>query len=265
VKSEENLVVKEQELNNNSQFSTLNSQLNLKFTIILVEPEHPHNVGFVARSMRSNGLCDLRIVRKSKPLPKKCYDTAHSSAEILDNAKLFGSLKEAIADCSYAVAFSRRLFDSVVPHVSLPKLPELCEDKKGTVALVFGRESCGLAFEEIELCAVQCEIPVAGQMSINLSHAVSVASYELCRSGLLGEGLAFRNKLPITHRKAATVEQFESIENFIYDNLTDRYKNHAWTRASIRTWLQKLNPSQAELSAIFGMLRTLARKPARNG
>jgi TrmH family RNA methyltransferase len=230
------------------------------FAIILVEPEHPHNIGFVARSMRSNGLSDLRIVRKAKPLPKKCYDTAHASAEILDNAKLFGTLKEAIADCSYTVAFSRRLFDTIVPHVPLSKLPPLCKEKNGITALIFGCESCGLSFEEIELCAVQCEIPVAGQMSINLSHAVSVASYELCRSGLLGEGLAFRNKLPITHRKSATIEQMENLGNFIYNNLTDRYKKQVWLNASIHTWLQKLNPTQAELSALFGILRSLARK-----
>jgi TrmH family RNA methyltransferase len=230
------------------------------FAIILVEPEHPHNIGFVARSMKSNGLSDLRIVRRAKPLPKKCYDTAHASAEILDNAKLFGTLKEAIADCSYTVAFSRRLFDTIIPHIPLPKLPPLCKEKNGTTALIFGRESCGLSFEEIELCAVQCEIPVAGQMSVNLSHAVSVASYELCRAGLLGEGLAFRNKLPITHRKPAAIEQFESIENFILENLTDRYKKHPWTNASIRSWLQKLNPSQAEFSALFGLLRALTKK-----
>jgi TrmH family RNA methyltransferase len=230
------------------------------FTIILVEPEHPHNVGFTARSMRSNGLSDLRIVCKSSPLPRKCYKTAHASAEILDNAKLFRTLKEAIADCSYTVAFSRRQFDTIVPHIALPELPVLCREKSGTIALIFGRESCGLSFEEIELCAVQCEIPVAGLMCLNLSHAVSVASYELCRSGLLGEGLAFRNKLPITHRKSATIEQMESLENFIYNNLTDRYKKQVWLNASIRTWLQKLNPSQAELSALFGVLKSLAKK-----
>jgi len=230
------------------------------FAIILVEPEHPHNIGFVARSMRSNGLSDLRIVRKSQPLPRKCYNTAHASAEILDKAKIFPTLREAIANCSYAVAFSRRQFDTVVPHIALPELSALCKEKTGIVALIFGRESRGLSFEEIELCAVQCEIPVAGLMSLNLSHAVSVASYELCREGLLGEGLAFRNKLPITHRKAATTEQFESIENFILENLTERYKNYSWTNASIRSWLQKLNPSQAELSALFGLLRALTKK-----
>ena len=206
------------------------------FSIILVEPEHPHNIGFVARSMRSNGLSDLRIVRKSHPLPKKCWDTAHSSADILDNAKLYKTLKEAIADCSYTVAFSRRLFGTVVPHCSLPELPPLCANKEGKIALVFGRESRGLLYEEIILCAVQCEIPVAGQMSINLSHAVSVASYELCRAGLLGEGLAFRNKLPITHRKPATIEQFQNIEKFIVENLTEKYKNLPWTNTSIRGW-----------------------------
>jgi tRNA C32,U32 (ribose-2'-O)-methylase TrmJ len=100
-------------------------------------------------------------------------------------------------------------------------------------------------------------------MSINLSHAVSVASYELCRAGLLGDGLAFRNKLPITHRKPATIQQFESIENFVLENLTDRYKKLAWTKASMRSWLQRLNPSQAELSALFGLLRALTKKNAR--
>lgn len=230
------------------------------FAIVLVEPEHPHNVGFVARSMRSNNLCDLRIVRKSKPLPKKCYDTAHSSADILDNAKLFSSLKEAVADCSYTVAFSRRLFDSITPHISLPELAPVCKEKSGTIALVFGRESRGLHFEEIELCAIQCEIPVAGQMSINLSHAVSVASYELCRSGLLGNGIAPRNKLPITHRKPSTIKQMEVIETFIYANIAEKYKKQKWLKASLKIWLQKLNTSEAELSALFGVLKSLTNK-----
>jgi TrmH family RNA methyltransferase len=237
----------------------------MPFSIILVEPEHPHNVGFVARSMRSNGLCDLRIVCKTKPLPRKCYHTAHASAKILDNAKLFNTLKEAMADCSYTVAFSRRLFNTVVPHIPLPQLPPLCQGKDGNIALIFGRESCGLCFEEIELCAAQCEIPVAGLMSLNLSHAVSVACYELCRAGMLGEeSLAHRNKPLITHRTPATIEQFDNLENFIWENITDRYRKLTWTKASIRGWLQKLNPSEAELSALFGLLRTLAGKPARN-
>ncbi|MDR3000161.1 MAG: RNA methyltransferase [Fibromonadaceae bacterium] len=229
------------------------------FAIILVDPEHPHNVGFVARSMRSNGLSDLRIVRRSKPLPRKCYDTAHASAEILDNAKLFGSLKEAVADCSYTVAFSRRLFDTVVPHISLPELPSVCKEKNGTIALIFGRESRGLSFEEIEQCAIQCEIPVAGLMSLNLSHAVSVASYELCRSDLLSEGLAPRSKPSITRRKPATVAQFDNMEKFIHENVSDRYKKQPWLNASIRSWLQKLNPTQAELSALFGLLKSLVK------
>jgi len=230
------------------------------FAVILVEPEHPHNVGFVARSMKSNGLSDLRIVRRSWPLPKSCRNTAHASTDILDNARLCKTLKEAISDCSYTVAFSRRLFDTVVPHISLKELPPVCEEKNGTIALVFGRESRGLSFEEIEQCALQCEIPVAGQMSINLSHAVSVASYELCRAGLLGgDGMAPRNKPPITHRKPATIEQMEKLEEFIYENITDKYRKLPWIKTSVRTWLQKLGPSQAELSALFGVLKSLTK------
>jgi len=55
----------------------------------------------------------------------------------------------------------------------------------------------------------------------------------------------------------------QSVENFISENLTEKYKKLPWLKASLAIWLQKLNPSQAELSALFGVLRALAKKNAR--
>jgi tRNA C32,U32 (ribose-2'-O)-methylase TrmJ len=164
-----------------------------------------------------------------------------------------------------AIAFSRRLFATPVPHASLPKLAGLLEPKSyEKIALVFGRESAGLSLEDLNLCGLQCEIPVAGQMSLNLAHAVAVACYELCRSGVLeGDGMAPRNKPAITHRKRATMEQTGALLDFLDDAFAEKSRKKNWDRNAFGAWLQRLNPTQAELSALFGMLRDLSERPAR--
>ena len=45
-----------------------------KFRVVLVEPEHPHNVGFVARAMHCYALPELYIVypKSDKVLDKGC-------------------------------------------------------------------------------------------------------------------------------------------------------------------------------------------------
>ena len=154
-----------------------------KFRVVLVEPEHPHNVGFVARAMHCYALPELYIVypKRDKVLDKS-YHTAANSHDILDNAKVVHKFEDAIGDCSCAVAYSR--------HTMVQNLSDMLPED-GTIALVFGRESCGLALEEVNACTYQCEIPVPGLMSLNLGQAVSISLYELCRSGALANGEGF--------------------------------------------------------------------------
>lgn len=235
----------------------------LRFVVVLVEPEHPHNIGFVARAMRCNALTDLRVVTPRGALPKEAWQTAHASAHVLDNAKLFSELSQAVSDCQLAVAFSRRVFGSVAPHFTLPQLPQNLPSQ-GVVALVFGRESKGLTHQEMDRCGLQCEIPVAGQMSMNLAQAIAVACYELCRAGLLGESvLAPRSELPSSHVEPATMAQIDAFVDFVGDRLTGRYVHKPWTRSSVRAWLQRLAPSREEMGALFGITRSLVKSSAR--
>ena len=98
--------------------------------IVLVEPEHPHNVGFVARAMCANGLTDLRIVyQKHNSVLADSYRTAHTSQSILDR-KNHEKLEEAIQDVQYTIAFSRRTFESVVPVISLPSIQTILPKRK---------------------------------------------------------------------------------------------------------------------------------------
>jgi tRNA (cytidine32/uridine32-2'-O)-methyltransferase len=240
--------------------------LMLSFRIILVEPEHPHNVGFVARAMRCNALPDLHIVYDSRTtVMDESYHTAHSSKDVLENAKVTSTLEEALSGCAFAVAFSRRRYDSVLPHVLLPALcPKL--PREGKVALVFGRESKGLTIEEIEHCALICEIPVPGLMSMNLAQAVAVSSYELCRAGLLSGSGERDDRAPLVSGQVekADLSQIESFLGFIQANLTDRYQKLPWTEASVRGLLQRFQPTRFEMDAIFGLARSLAKSSARS-
>ena len=237
----------------------------MSFCVILVEPEHPHNIGFCARAMRSNGLTDLRIVR-GKALPRMAWDTAHASAEILDQAQILPALCDALADCQASVAFSRRVFHTVQPHLALPELSQWEPIQRDRVALVFGRESCGLNHDEISLCSVQCEIPVAGNMSLNLAQAVSVSLYELCRAGLLSDrpGLAKRNRVRNPPTSTGTGQaEWEALVHYVTERLQGQSAHTGWSDTAIRKWLHRLAPDSLELRALFGVVRDLAEGNSR--
>lgn len=236
-----------------------------KFRVVLVEPEHPHNVGFVARAMHCYALDELYIVYpKRNKVIENSYHTAANSHDILDKATIVHSFQEAIGDCSCAVAFSRRIFGSAIKHCMVPDLSDMLPDD-GTIALVYGRESCGLALEEVNACTYQCEIPVPGLMSLNLGQAVSVSLYELCRSGALanGEGRAKRGSKGACETQPATIDQINGFKKFLDRYLTGQYHDQAWRDNFLNTLLQRLHPTRNELSALFGLLRNVAGKPAR--
>ena len=236
-----------------------------KFCVVLVEPEHPHNIGFCARAMRANGLADLRVVLQ-RPIPKNAWQTAHASAEILDNAKVVTTLAEALGDCNTAVAMSRRVFDIVLPNISLPEVSLFDGIARDQVALVFGRESAGLSSDEIKQCTVQCEIPVPGDMSMNLAQAVAVVLYELARTGLLSDrsGLARRNRKRSAAQGVGTGHaEWESLVAFLVKELEASKKSQHWSETALRKWLHRMNPDSLELRALFGMVRTLAGSRSR--
>lgn len=235
-----------------------------QFVIVLVEPENPHNVGFVARAMCANALTDLRIVYNNRDtVLEGSYRTAHASNHVLDQAKVVHTLKEAVADVHYTIAFSRRVFESIIPVISLPKVESILP-KDGKVALIFGRESKGLLLEEVNQCAHICEIPMPGNRSLNLGQAVSVVLYELARIEKLSPSETYE-PFSLADATFADAAQMEKFISFLESQLTDRYKNQHWFQSSVRTLLQRLHPTVNELNGLFGISRSLSKSSARKG
>ncbi len=178
------------------------------FTVVLVRPRDPNNIGAAARAMANFGLSDLRVVEPYEPSWKTAVVSAVGANDILQKAKLFHTLPDALSDCKLTIATTalknRRLNETIV---LLPDFPAwLDKQPAGKTALVFGNEKTGLSNEDIELCSAALHISTrAKQPSINLAQAVILTCYELARGQVPPRG---KSAL-----KVATFEQTELVVN----------------------------------------------------
>ena len=153
--------------------------------IVLVAPTHPGNIGAVARAMRTMGLRDLRLVRPRRFPSAEATERAAGAFDVLDRARVVGDLPEALADCRWAVAATarpRRLeWARLDPEGAGRELVRRAAT--GPVAAVFGRESAGLANDEIDRCQAVLRIPTDPDFrSLNVAAAVQIAAYEIARA-----------------------------------------------------------------------------------
>ena len=73
--------------------------------IVLVEPQHPGNVGAVARAMANFGVKDLALVNGCE-INDDGYARSKSGKPILENLKRFDTMEKALADCDIAIGTS---------------------------------------------------------------------------------------------------------------------------------------------------------------
>ena len=151
--------------------------------IVLVRPQMGENIGAAARAMANFGLRDLRLVapRDGWPNPK-ASDTAGKALPLIDDAKLYANIPEALADCQFVLATTARERTLSQPVMEVREAMADLHARVGRgerVALLFGPERTGLENEDIALADAIVTIPVAPEYaSLNVGQAVVVAAYE---------------------------------------------------------------------------------------
>ncbi len=150
---------------------------------VLVEPAVPENIGAAARAIKTMGFSGLRLVNPCEFRQGKARWVAHASGEILDQAGVFKSLEEAVADMDFVVATSAKTRSVKGDHHPAEQLQKIITNKKqsiSSVAIVFGREESGLTNDEMSLCHISTFVPMAASYpSLNLSQAVMLYAYLL--------------------------------------------------------------------------------------
>ena len=77
--------------------------------IVLVRPQLGENIGMAARAMLNCGLSALRLVAPRDGWPNPKAERAASGADVvLDKAKVFDSVADAVADLEHVVATTAR-------------------------------------------------------------------------------------------------------------------------------------------------------------
>ncbi len=154
-----------------------------RVAVVLVEPQGPRNIGSICRVMRNFGCDDLRLVRPAcNHRALSARHMAVRSQDLLEQARLFPTLAQAIADCHLVVGTTRR-FGKYRQDCCLPAdLPRLLAGIQGRTALVFGREDNGLTNAELQQCHRFLTIPTDPDLpSMNLAQAVTVCLYEIAK------------------------------------------------------------------------------------
>lgn len=150
---------------------------------ILVEPKVPENIGAAARAIKTMGFSSLRLVNPCDHLHERAQWLAHASTDILEQAKIYTTLQEAIAGADFVIGTTAKRRSVKHDYHHCNELISIINAKSKSieqVAIVFGREESGLTNEELKLCDILSTIPMRRKYpSLNLAQAVMIYTYSL--------------------------------------------------------------------------------------
>ncbi len=163
----------------------------MNLRVVLVEPMYDGNVGSVARAMKNFGFHDLVLVNPCK-IEDFGLAMASHARDVLQMSRSFPTLPEALQGANLVVGTTGKRLEHEqhhlrlhlrVPCLSPGELSEKLQGKEGTVALLLGREDCGLNSEELAVCDMVVSIPTSAEYPVmNLSHSAAVLFYELSKT-----------------------------------------------------------------------------------
>jgi tRNA/rRNA methyltransferase len=242
--------------------------------VVLVEPQLAENIGAAARAMANFGLGRLRLVKPRPHWPnEKARAMAAGADRVLDGAKIYGTLADAIGDCSFVVAATARSHDQAKPVIGAEQAaaevaPRIAAGENA--AIVFGRERNGLENDEVALADAILTLPVNPAFaSLNLAQAVVVVGYEWfkLRSG---------GNLPFEMPRRSAPAAKQQLEAFFTDleRELDRVEffrpeeKRGTMRINLRNIFQRMAPSQQDVRTLHGIVTALVKGrkgPARGG
>ena len=160
-----------------------------RLRIVLVRTSLPANIGAVARAMLTMGLTRLVLVEPARFPHPDATALASGATEVLDTARIVGTLDAALAGTRLSIGLSARPreFAGRVLPLRAAAAEAVGAARDAEVALVFGTEMSGLSNAELARCTIAATIPANPRYaSLNLAAAVQVAAYELRVAALGG-------------------------------------------------------------------------------
>src|SRR5207253_5813330 len=173
----------------------------IKPIIVHVRPQLGQNISKAARAMLNFGLTEMRMVAPRDGWPNPEAGPAASGADIvLEQARVFDTAEQAVADCNLVFASTVRRRDLVMPVVSPVQMADSIAHSAERSAILFGPERSGLETEEVALANAIATIPINPEFaSLNLAQAVILLAYEWSKRAGLAQPTVKELEEPAPH------------------------------------------------------------------
>jgi tRNA/rRNA methyltransferase len=248
-----------------------------QLAVVLVSTRNPLNLGAAVRAMSNFGFTDLRVVNP--------YDVAFREArsavgagEILNSAREYKAVADAVADCSLVVgttAARNRKLEHTVRALNVGARFIGKAIRSSRVAILFGSEKRGLSNYDLSYCHWLLRIPTrADHPSMNLGQAVAVCLYELARGAAFPSGSLVTPDLPVTsldqlsQRRSAPTQppgtpgaELDRLASILVEALESAaYPQASRTHDKVVRLVRRLNLSEQDAQLVSGMLRQMIWK-----
>ena len=241
---------------------------------MLVRPQLAVNIGMCARAMANFGLSDLRLVSPREGWPrtgayrKGAYAAAAGAVHLLESAKLYESVREAIEDLSFVYAATARGRGQMKPVMTPAQaMPDMAArfaagEKHG---VLFGPERTGLDNDDVALADAILTFPVnPAYASLNLAQAVLLTGYEWFRAAH-GDAIPFEVE---ERSPPATREMTLAFFDFLEGELDKRGFFRPLTKKpvmsrNLRNMFHRMGLTQQDVRTLWGLVVRLVEGPRR--
>ncbi len=233
--------------------------------IILVRPQLGENIGMAARAMLNCGLSTLRLVSPRDGWPNDKAQRAASGADVvLENAEVFDSVAEAVADLERVVATTARNRE-LTQRILTPR--HAAAEVRGwigqgeRVGILFGPERTGLENDDMVHADTALSIPLNPQFSsLNVAQAVLLVSYEWAAAG----DATPASRMAEHATRPATKEELQNL----FDHLERALDQSGFLRnkdmrpsmvLNLKALLQRAEMTEQEARTFHGVIKFLSK------
>ena len=231
--------------------------------VILVRPQLGENIGAACRGMLNFGLTELRLVAPRDGWPNPAADAmAAGAVELIENAKLFETVEEAVADLSFVLAATARRRELEIPVVGTDVVGQEMRAKVGQgVGILFGPEKAGLTNADVVLADKILTYPVnPAFQSLNLAQAVNVFAFIWAQSGSVNVPDIFDDVRSDVAPREDLTRMFEHLEDELDKAgfFFPAAKKHLMQQ-NIRAPFTRAEMSEQEVRTFRGIIKALAK------
>ncbi|MCE8005735.1 RNA methyltransferase [Aestuariivita sp.] len=237
----------------------------LQPSFVLVRPQMGENIGAAARAMWNFGLDRMRLVDPRDGWPnQKAVVMASGAGRLLDEAEIYDTTAEAVAQCTYVFATTARQRDLTKPVFSPERAMEVTVGKLAQgqkVAVLFGPERAGLENDDIARANAIISVPVNPEFpSLNLAQCVLLTGYEWRRQTAQIE----HEVTELAGSDWATGQDTESLAAH-YEARLDRagffFPEHKaeGMKRNLRNLWSRMPLTRADVQMLHGVLRQMVR------